>query len=204
MLTLFHSPNSRSTAIMSLIAEMGLGDELEIRVVEIPRMDGTGRVDPANPHPEGKVPCLQHDDQVITERGAIMAHLATLFPSPLAPQVGTAEWGSFLSWLSWYQGVMEPVLICQAAGIDHPYLMAGLRGPKEMAARLHQALAKGPWLLGRQFSAVDLLCFSPFAWMPEATPEDPLIKDWVARCLARPTRQEVLKAEAQMMARLAA
>jgi glutathione S-transferase len=204
MLTFFHSPNSRSTAILSLIEEMGIQDRLETRLVGIPRVDGTGAVDPANPHPEGKVPCLDHDGQIITERGAIMIHLTTLFPGPLAPKVGTPEWGKFVSWMAWYQGVMEPVLICKAAGIEHPFLHAGLRGNDEVVARIRAALEKGPWLLGEEFSAADLLCFSPYAWFRDYIPEDALIKDWVARCLARPAREKVLAAEASMAAKLAA
>ena len=61
MLTLIHSPQSRSTTILSLIEEMGIQDRIETREVTIPRMDGSGRRDPANPHPEGKVPALVHD-----------------------------------------------------------------------------------------------------------------------------------------------
>ena len=90
MLTLFHSPQSRSSAIVALIEEMGIQDWVEIREVTIPRMDGSGGRDPANPHPDGKVPALVHDGQVITERAAIILHLTSLFPdSGMAPKVGT-------------------------------------------------------------------------------------------------------------------
>ena len=121
MLTLFHSPQSRSSAIMVLIEEMGIADRIEARQVSIPRIDGTGHRDPANPHPEGKVPALVHDDQLITERGAIILHLTTLFPDTgLSPRIGTPEWGKFVSWLTWYQGVLEPVVIFEAAGSAIP------------------------------------------------------------------------------------
>ena len=69
MLTFFHAPNSRSSAIATLIDEMGISDWIETRLVSIPRQDGSGGRDPMNPHPEGKVPVLVHDGQVITERG---------------------------------------------------------------------------------------------------------------------------------------
>jgi glutathione S-transferase len=52
--------------------------------------------------------------------------------------------------------------------------------------RLHAALEKGPWLLGDTYSAADLLVHSPYAWFAEMLPDDPLIKDWVARCMDRP------------------
>lgn len=190
MLTLFHAPNSRSTTITALIDEMGIADRVTTRIVTIPRVDGTGARDPANPHPEGKVPALLHDGHIITERGAIIAHLTTLFPdTSLAPRVGTPEWGVFATWLSWYQGVLEPVLILQAAGVSHPYLTGTFRSPAEVAARLHNALEKGPWLMGDTYSAADLLVHSPYAWFEGSTPDDPLIRDWVAACIARPAVQ---------------
>lgn len=197
MLTFYHSPQSRSSAIMTLIEEMGIADRIDIRLVTIPRIDGTGQRDPANPHPEGKVPALLHDGVLITERAAIILHLTTLFPdSGMAPPVGTPEWGAFATWLTWYQGVVEPVVIFAASGLSHPWITATFRGPEEMAARLRTALQKGPWLMGAQFSAADLLVHSPFAWFPESTPDDPLIRDWVERCKARPVRQSVLAREA--------
>jgi glutathione S-transferase len=188
MLKLIHAPRSRSSRIVWLIHEMGIADKVEIETVGIRRFDGSGQRDPANPHPEGKVPMLFHDDNVVMESGAVMLYLTALFPdSGLAPKPGTSKRGAFLTWLFWYGSVMEPVLTLAAAGIDHPYMVAGIRGVPEVNARLHAALEQGPWLLGDQFSAADLLCASPYNWFRDATPDDPLIKDWVARCMARPS-----------------
>jgi glutathione S-transferase len=200
MLTFYHSPNSRSSAIRALIDEMGIADWIETRIVTIPRQDGSGVRDAANPHPEGKVPALLHDGHMITERGAIILHLTGMFPdSGMSPQPGTPEWGSFLTWLVWYQGVMEPVLVLEAAGLDHPYLPVTFRGHAEVAARIRAALEKGPWLMGEAYSAADLLVHAPYAWFQDATPDDPLIRDWVERCKARPARQRALAADAALM-----
>jgi glutathione S-transferase len=201
MLTLFHSPQSRSTAIMALIEEMGIADWIDIREVTIPRQDGSGGRDPGNPHPEGKVPALVHDGVLITERAAIILHLTTLFPdSGISPQVGTPEWGTFAAWLTWYQGVLEPVVIFEGAGITHPWIEATFRDHKAAAARLRAALEKGPWIMGERYSAVDLLLHAPYAWFAEATPDDPLIRDWVDRCKARPASVKVRSADAARMA----
>lgn len=204
MLTLFHSPNSRSSAVMSLIDEMGIADKLAVQIVTIPRMDGSGARDAANPHPEGKVPALLHDGTLITERGAIMLYLTALFPeSGLSPLPGTAKRGEYLTWLFWYGAVMEPALILDAAGISHPYMTAAIRGPAEVAARIRAALEKGPWLLGDSFSAADILVHSPYAWFKDRTPDDPLIRDWVARCQARPAVARTRAADAALMTRAA-
>lgn len=196
MLTLYYAPNSRASAIRTLIDEMGIADWITLHEVTIARQDGSGMRDPANPHPEGKVPALVHDDVVITERGAIILHLTSLFPAAgMAPLVGTPEWGAFATWMAWYQGVMEPVLILAFTQSTHPSLVATFRGQAEVTARLRSALEKGPWLLGDSYSAADLLVHSPYAWFKDATPDDPLIRDWVARCMARPACLRTLAAE---------
>ena len=205
MLTLFHSPQSRSSAIVTLIEEMGIQDWVEVCEVTIPRIDGSGGRDPANPHPEGKVPALVHDGQVITERAAIILHLTSLFPdSGMAPAVGTPEWGVFAAWLAWYQGVLEPTFIMEVAEVTHPWMTAALRDHKTAVDRLRAALDKGPWLMGDSFSAADLLCHAPYAWFTEAMPEDPVVRDWIARCMARPARAKVQAADVARMERLQA
>lgn len=192
MLTLFHAPNSRSTRIVTLAEEMGITDQLTLKVMNIPRMDGSGASDPANPHPEHKVPALLHDDRLITETGAVMLYLTSLFPnSGLAPQPADASYGDYLTWLFWYGSVMEPVLILEAAGLNHPYMTAAIRDHHAVQARLRAALSKGPWLLGDHFSAADILVHSPYAWFGNA-PDDPLFSDWVGRCMARPARIKVM------------
>ncbi len=197
MLTLYHSANSRSSGMITLIDEMGLEGQIAIHPVTIGRIDGSGMRDPANPHPEGKVPVLVHDGEVITERAAIILHLCQLFPqSGLSPVPGTPEWGRFVSWLVWYQGVLEPVLIHQAAGLTHPMLAATFRDHAAAVLRLQQALEAGPWLMGGAYSAADLLVHSPYAWFADFTPDDPLIRDWVARCMARPARARTMARDA--------
>ena len=129
MLTLFHGPKSRSSRIVTLIDEMGIADRVAIRPMNIVRMDGSGGRDPANPHPEGKVPALLTEDgSVITETAAIMLYLTQAFPdSGMAPAPGTPGYGAFLTWMVWYGSVMEPVLVVEGAGLV-PGAVTGL-GP---------------------------------------------------------------------------
>lgn len=202
MLTLFHAPESRSWRILALIEEMGIRDRVEIRPVTMIARDGSGAVDPANPHPEGKVPALVHDGALITESGAIMQYLVDLFPEAgLGPQPGDPGRGAFLTWLYWYQGVLEPVIWMAMFGADHPGLHRNFRGVPECLARLRAALDRGPWLGGERFSAADLICASVFSFLPQFLPQDPLIRDWVARMLARPS---IARAKAWDQALLAA
>lgn len=186
MPTLYHAPNSRSTGIVQLIEEMGISDRVEIVTVTIPRQDGSGGRDPQNPHPEGKVPYLVNGDDHIRERGAIILYLTDMFPeSGLGRAPGDPQRGESLSWLFYYQGVMEPIAILHFAGLSHPAIQASLRDYDTMLARLDEVLSKQPYLLGDAFSAVDILCSGPFAWFGDQLPSTPAVEAWVARCQDR-------------------
>lgn len=189
MLTLYHAPQSRSTTILALLHELDALDHVQIRTVTIPRQDGSGARDPANPHPEGKVPFLTDGEDWVRERGAIVAYLCERFPQAgLAPMPGDPLRGRFLSWLAYYQGVMEPVVLGQLMGVaDNPMFHATFRDTACMTERLSETLRQTPYLLGEGFSGADLLLHSPFAWFPAMCPDVPEIKDWVARCAARPS-----------------
>lgn len=205
MLTLFHAPNSRSSRIVTLIDEMGIKDQVHIIPIDILRQDGSGAADPRNPHPDAKAPALLHDGGLITESAAVILYLTDMFPNgAMAPIQADAKRADYLTWLFYYGGVVEPVLIFEAMGIKNPALTRTFRDHAEIAARLHAALAKGPWLLGDSYSAADLLMHSPYAWFRDATPNDPLIKDWVARCMARPAQARTMATDAVLMDQLAA
>lgn len=201
MLTLIHAPNSRSTRILHLIKEMGIEDRIQIKTVGIIYRDGSGAPDAANPHPEGKVPALIHDGTLITESGAIMLYLTALFPdSGLAPKPGNAERGTYLTWLFWYQGVMEPVMMAAAMGIAHPGFHRNFRGLDEVNARIRAALAKGPWLCGDSYTAADLICGSAYSFMPQFLPEDAAFRDWAERCATRPALAAAKAQDAELLA----
>lgn len=188
MLTLYHAPQSRSDSIVTLIRLMGIRDKLDIVEVTISRQDGTDGPDPKNPHPEGKVPYLVAGGDHVRERGAIIVWLTDRFPdSGLGRPVGHPQRGAFLSWLFYYQGVIEPVALLHYLGIDHPALQATFRDQGAMLQRIGEALADGPFLLGQEFSAADLLCASPFIFFGEGMPVTPAVKAWADRCAARMT-----------------
>lgn len=197
MLTLYHAPNSRSTSILALIEEMGIADRVDVIEVTVARHDGSGGADPRNPHPEGKVPYLTDGNDHVRERGAIVAYLTDRFPETgLGRPVGHPQRGAFLSWLFYYQGVMEPVLVLDFAKIDHPAVQATFRDLAAVSARLSDALNGQPYLLGQTYSAVDLLLSSPFQWLPDAAPQDPSVQAWIKRCADRPALKAVGAREA--------
>ena len=186
MLTFYHAPNSRSTSVLQLLHELGVADQVETRIVTIPRQDGSGGRDPQNPHPEGKVPYLTDGTDHVRERAAIVLYLTDRFAQAgLGRAVGDPQRGQYLSWLFWYQGVFEPVTILSWTGQSHPAIHASLRDYETAIQRLDEVLSRQPYLLGDAFSAADLLCAGPFAWFGDKMPATAAIRDWVARCQDR-------------------
>ncbi|WP_146588074.1 glutathione S-transferase family protein [Puniceibacterium confluentis] len=190
MITLYHSPRSRSSRIVQLVHEMGLDESVDIRDVTIPRMDGSGQADPSNPHPEGKVPLLVHDGVEIRESNAIMLYLTDLFPgSDLGVPVGHPLRGRYLSWLAYYGNVVEPVYVIAMSRHSHAAFDTTFRDVTAVETALAKALEADQYLCGNKFTAADLLLASPYAWMPDFLPAAPAIRDWFGRCMSRPARK---------------
>jgi len=203
MLTLYVSPQSRASRILALVHEMDLQDKISLEHVLIPRRDGTGSPDAANPHPDKKVPALRHGDTLITESIAIALYLTDMFPEAgLGPTVGDPLRGPYLAWLAYYAGVIEPVYNAHVAGVgDHPVFRASFRGVAEVDQRMIDTFADGrPYLLGDSLSAADLIIQSPYMWFPDGAPEDAGVKAWIDRVAARPSYAWVGEVEAAVMA----
>lgn len=186
MLTLHHAPRSRSSRIIWLLEE--LGAPYEIKLTNIPRMDGSGASDPNNPHPDKKVPALVHDGQLITESVAIILYLTDLFPeSGIGPKIGHPLRGAYLTWLAYYAGVIEPVVTMEFSGLGaHPAVQRTFTSRAAVDKRILDAMKAGPYILGEQFSGADILIASMGQWARKMLPEDPLVDAYLSRCGARP------------------
>jgi glutathione S-transferase len=197
MLTLYHAPQSRSSRIIWLLEE--LGAEYEIKYVDIPRQDGSGGPDKANPNPDKKVPALVHDGVVITESIAIVLYLTDLFPEAgMGPKIGDPKRGLYLTWLAYYAGVIEPLIVANFAGFaDHFAVKLTWRDQATMHKRLLDSLNQSPYLLGENFSGADLIIASIGQWMRAALPEGRLMDDYLQRCYARPAAKQAFQKDAK-------
>ena len=186
MLTLYHSPQSRSSRIIWLLEE--LGADYDIAYMNIPRQDGSGAPDSKNPHPDKKVPALVHDGALITESTAIVLYLTDLFPKArLGPKIGDPARGSYLTWLAYYAGVIEPVVHFEFLGLaGNEGLVRTYRGKAEMQKRIGDALAAHPYIIGDQFTGADILIASIGQWMRDMLPQGAEIDAYIERCNARP------------------
>ena len=184
MLTLYHSPRSRSSRFLWLLEE--IGEPYTVEYVTIRRQDGSGARDERNPHPDRKVPALVHDGRLVTESAAICLHLSDSFPAAkLGPGVGEPKRGDYLTWLFYYAGVIEPVLVAKAKGETdrEPDAKAAFDA---MESRLRAALDPGPYLLGERFCTADVLVASAFQWGPQLMPQGGAFDAYVRRIAARP------------------
>jgi glutathione S-transferase len=185
MLTLFHAPQSRSGRIVWLLEEIGV--DYDMRYVDIFRaMTLTGARDPANLHPDGKVPALLHDGALVTESAAIALYLTDLHPdADLGAPVGSPERAAYVTWLAWTAGEMEPAFWGKISGAAETDPNAKARYDAAIA-RLMTALATGPYLMGERFTAVDVMIASALAWGREYVPESAVVDAYLERALGRP------------------
>ena len=197
MITLYHKPKTRSTRFIFLLEE--LEAPYEIRIVTARSRDGSGSVDPANPHPHGKVPAISDDGVVVFESPAIALYLTDRFPQKrLGPLIGERERGAYLSWLAYYSGVLEPAFVSKFMNVDVPRGTAGWVAAEEVLPAVLQRLTPGPYLLGERFSALDVLYGTTFALFGQSPilPKSAVIQEYVQRIVSRPAYARAMAREA--------
>ena len=200
-ITLFHSPNTRSSATLILLEE--LGAPYELRVLNM-KAGEQRKPDYLAINPMGKVPAIKHGDVLVTEQVAIFLYLADLFPAAkLAPAIGDPLRGPYLRWLVFYAACFEPALTDRAQKRDAaPPSMSPYGDFDTMLKTLTDQLAKGPYLLGERFTAADILWGSSLTWttMFKLLPELPPIMAYVKRLGARPSVAKVRAMDAELAA----
>ena len=187
MITLYHAPRSRSSRFIFLLEE--LGAPYEIKPVNIRRGDGSGGLDPANPHPHGKVPAIRDGETLVFESAAVALYLTDKFTANgIGPRVGDPLRGAYLTWLAYYAGTMEPAWMSAFMKWDIPRGTAGWVASNEVMEFVNATLEKSPYLLGERFSAADVLVgttFQLFMGSP-LLPRTDLLEAYVKRVTERP------------------
>jgi glutathione S-transferase len=193
MITLYHSPNSRSGGIVWLLEELEV--PYQTKNVDFRRADGSGKKDPANPHPHGKVPTIKDGDETVFESSAIVLYLADKYRAKkLGPGVGDPKRGEFLSWLSYRPGIMEPAILARRFDIKHVYGAMSWAPADEVEEVLNHHLATREYFLGESFSAVDILLGGglSFLLMAKMIKETPALKRYAARITERPAFKKMM------------
>jgi glutathione S-transferase len=190
-LTLYHAAPSRSSVTRWMLEE--IGEPYEIKLLRLSEGDQQ-KPDYLAINPMGKVPTLQHGDVVITESAAICTYLADAFPQArLNVPIGDPRRGIYLKWLFFGPGCLEPAVIDRAAPRkEEPRrAMLGYGDFDTVMNVLAKAVEKGPWLMGEQFTAADVVIGANIRWgmIFKLLPERKEFLDYSARIAARPAAQ---------------
>ncbi len=204
-LTLYHCPHSRSTGVLTLLEELHAPYELHVMNMK----KGENRAAPYLAiNPMGKVPAIRHGDAIVTEQVAIYLYLADLFPeAKLAPPLGDPLRGPYLRWMAFYGSCFEPAIVDQWMKNKPAEKGACHYGDFDtMFNTLVDQLGKGPYLLGEQFSALDILWGTAFGWMMMfgLLPKLPVIEQYVERVSNRPSAVAAREKDAALAAEQAA
>lgn len=185
-LKLFHAPRSRSFNALWMLEE--IGQPYEIEIVNIRRGDASGGLDQNNPHPHGKVPALEHDGTLVHEQTAIVQYLAELFPAAgLGPKPGDSDRGTYLTWLAYYGGVIEPAFLSAFLKTGVPRGTAGWVVVGEVMEHINRTLASRPYLVGERFTAADIPYAGAFKtfWDSPLFEKTEVLGAYVKRCTER-------------------
>ncbi len=190
-LTLYHAAPSRSSITRWMLEE--IGEPYDIHLLSLSKGENR-RADYLAVNPMGKVPALKHGDTVITEAAAICAYLADEFPrAKLNVPIGTAYRGVYLKWLFFGPSCIEPAIMDRAFPRKEEARRAALGyGDFDTVMEvMANALAKGPHLMGDQFTAADVVIGSTLRWgmMFKMLPERPEFIAYTNRLAARPAAQ---------------
>lgn len=187
-ITLFHSPQSRSTGVLTLLEELQLPYELHL----INMKAGEQRKAPYFAiNPMGKVPAIHHRGQLVTEQVAIFIYLADLAEkSGMAPALDDPMRGAYLRWLVFYAACYEPAIVDKAMKRDQAPLATSPYGSFDnMWDTLTGQLSSGRYLLGDRFSAADMLWGISLQWgaMFGLLPKNDAVSRYVADVTSRPS-----------------
>lgn len=195
---LFWCPKTRAVRALWMLEEIGVD-------YEIVRTDVRAEVDPnrddlLKASPMGKVPALVDGEAMFSESAAICLYLADKYASgTLAPKLDDPARGSFLYWMMYVPGVIEPAMAEKFQGMEPSKLSHGWGDFPSMIKTLEEALDGNDWLVNNSFSAADVMVGSTcyFINMFNILPESEIIDGYISRCVARPANVKALAIDAE-------
>ena len=190
MIQLYWSPRSRSFSAIWLMEETGLPYE---RVLTDITTGAQKAPEFLKINPMGKVPALKDGDAALGEAAAICGYIADRCPeAKLAPAPSDPKRARYLQWLFFSPSCIEPALIQIFTKLEVPASTAAWGSATQVFDVLDAALQKGPWILGDQFSAADIVIGSGLNFavrLFKMVPSRPSFDAYIERCAARPAFQ---------------
>jgi glutathione S-transferase len=171
MLKLYARANSGSAAIEALLSEL----DVPVELIDVPRNADRSIPDWFKTiNSRGEVPALVFPDgSMMTESAAIMIHLADLFPEKnLAPAVGHPARAQYLRWMVYLAAatyISDLRVYYPEKYSDDPQHHVGIKvkGIADLNRDydvLADGLGQGPYMLGAEFSALDIYAAMLISW----------------------------------------
>ena len=202
-LTLYHAAPSRSSIALWMLEEVG--EPFDIHLLSFKKGE-TRTADYLKINPMGKVPALEHGDVVITEAAAICTYLADAFPqAKLNVPIGDPRRGIYLKWLFFGPTCVEAAIMDRSfprAG-EPPRQALGYGDHESVMNVLSEAVQKGPYLMGEQFTAADVVIGSGLRWgmMFKGIPERPEFVAYAGRLAERPAAKRATAKDQELAQR---
>lgn len=197
-LILHYHPYSRAAGSIWALEEAG--QPYELKVVQI--MKGEQKQPPlVDINPMGKLPTLVDGDVVVTEAAAIALYLADRYaPGRLAPALDSPQRGTYLRWSFFAPSVIEPAVMAKSSGWQVKDFSAGWGTYEAMISAAESAVARGPFLLGEQFSMADVVFGGLLRFLIgfKQIEPTPVFSAYVQRLNARPAFQRAEARNAAM------
>jgi glutathione S-transferase len=199
MIKLWFAPRTRAVRIAWLLEELGLPYQLE-RV----EFKTTATSFFAQTTPLGKLPVIEDAGTLIGESGAIVEYILEQYgDGRLAPAVGSTARARYLQWLHFAESTAFPPLgiviwltLYRDDASAHPELVRDAVGRAASGLEfLEEHFGSGPWLLGENFSAADIMMgFTLLAAQAVGVLDArfPTINAYLGRLLERPALQKVI------------
>ena len=190
MMKLYWSPRTRSFSALWLMEETGRPYE---RVLTDLSKGAQRTPEYLAINPMGKVPALQDGEVTLAEAAAICAYVAECYPqAKLAPPVGDRLRAKYLYWLFFGPSCVEPAMVQVATKIEINSTAAGWGNAERVFDVLDAGLQQGPWILGENFSAADIVIGSGLNFavrLFKMIPARPSFDRYIDACTARPAFQ---------------
>lgn len=199
MIKFHHAPWSRSSATLWLLEE--LGQPYEMNIVDI-RAKGGAPEEYRRIQPSKKVPAVEVDDVVITERAAITTYLADRFPEAgLAPGMDDPIRAPYLTMMVYCDSVFDPCVSARAQGWEYQANSFSFGAFDDMVAYLERILSERPFAAGDRFTAADTQLASSLGYVMQqlkVLPENVVFKDYLTRATDRPAAKKAQQIDLEL------
>jgi len=199
MLKFYCTPWSRASTVFWLLEE--LGQPYEIEVVDIRAPGGVPESYRAI-QPNKKVPAIDHNGIIVTERAAICLYLADAFAeADLAPAIGDPRRAHYLTRLVYCDSVFDPAVAARAQGWDYQGNSFSFGLFDDMVANLEKILSSQLYAVGDSFTAADTQLAGGLEFtmnILKVMPSLPVFRDYVARATDRPAYRSYRVKEADL------